>query len=91
MKLSGMAKPPKVDVSALVQEHLEALADGKAGYETADDLMDEIELEVTPGEIVEVRHGELKGRYRLTDKFESKHKIFAGRYIRRFEFERLSE
>jgi hypothetical protein len=73
----------KADTKALkVKRYLRAREAGKAGYEQADQLLEELVQTLKPGETVQLGNQEAA---QLIDKFAAKNRIGAGLGVNRYE------
>ena len=80
-----MAKA-KDDLGVRVNRLLRTQEAGKRAYKKADALMDALELELEPGQIVTFPNGK---KFRFVDKFANKNRINVGLNARRYEFEEV--
>ena len=83
-----MAKKSQSDLSSAVEKLVRALELGKKNYKKADALMDALEKELEPGQLIVLRSGK---SYRFVDKFSGKNRINVGMNARRYEFEPVVE
>lgn len=74
------------ELAQQVGKYLRALELGKKHYKRADALMDSIEKELQPGQVITLLTGKV---VRFADKFESRTRINVGMNARRYEFEEV--
>lgn len=78
----------KLDLPKAVQRQISTLNSGKKGYKKSDALMDQLEKELEPGQIVILPNGK---KVRFVDQWAGKSKVNAGMNVRRFAFEEVIE
>lgn len=81
-----MARTANSDLPGLVAKHLRALSAGKKAYKRSDVLLDEIEKQMEPEQIVKLPSGV---SVKFVDKFAGKNRVNVGMNCRRYEFEEI--
>lgn len=82
-----MPRASKADLPTLVARHLRLLASGKKNYKKSDVLLDELEKQLEPGQIVKLPNGT---SVKFVDKFAGKNRMNVGMNARRYEFEEVT-
>ena len=86
-----MKSKAKDDLSQKVARCVRAMELGRKNYRQADVTMDALEKEMTPGDVVIVSSGKLRGKkFKMIDKFAGgKTRINVGMNARRYELEEV--